>query len=268
MLEYPHINPVVLHITDSLQIRWYGVMYLLAFGLAWLSLRNKKLNDNNDLIFYSALGVILGGRLGYMIFYSLPEWLQNPSQLFKIWEGGMSFHGGLIGVIISTFLYCRRYHKHFWDVGDIIAPIVPIGLALGRLGNFINGELWGKLTDVPWAMVFPHAGPWGRHPSQLYAVLLEGVLLFLILWVYSRKTRHRGAVSGLFFLGYGCIRIFEEFFREPDPQYGYLAFGWLTMGQLLCLPMIVLGIYLLCDKRGRCESLSQFTQNCFRKRDI
>jgi phosphatidylglycerol:prolipoprotein diacylglycerol transferase len=253
MLQYPNINPVILHITDTLQIRWYGVMYLVGFALAWLiiRLRTKHLSNwqttdrLNDLIFYSALGVILGGRIGYMLFYSLPDWLSSPSELLKIWQGGMSFHGGLIGVTISTWLFTRHYKMAFWALGDIICPAVPLALGVGRIGNFINGELWGRVTDMPWGMVFPHAGVLPRHPSQLYAVLLEGILLFLILFIYSRKPRKQGAVSGLFFLGYGCIRIFEEFFRQPDPQYGYLAFGWLTMGQILCLPMIFIGLYLL-----------------------
>lgn len=253
MLTYPHINPVILHITDTLQIRWYGVMYLIGFALAWLiiRLRTKTLPNwetterVNELIFYTALGVILGGRLGYMLFYALPDWLAAPTELFKIWQGGMSFHGGLIGVMISTWIYTKHYPISFWELGDIISPAVPLALGMGRIGNFINGELWGKVTDVPWGMVFPHAGNLPRHPSQLYAFALEGLLLFLILFVYSSKPRKRGAVSGLFFLGYGSIRIFEEFFRQPDPQYGYLAFGWLTMGQVLCVPMVLLGLYLM-----------------------
>jgi len=253
MLQYPNINPVILHITDTLQIRWYGVMYLIGFAACWLAARVRTKNlpgwettDRlNDLLFYTALGVILGGRIGYMLFYALPDWLQDPSELFKIWQGGMSFHGGLLGVAISTWCFSRRYQLPILAVGDIMAPTIPLALATGRLGNFINGELWGRVTDVPWAMIFPHAGPLPRHPSQLYAVLLEGVLLFTILWIFSRKPRKTGSVSGLFLLGYGCIRIFEECFRQPDPQYGYLAFGWLTMGQVLCLPMIALGLYLI-----------------------
>ncbi|MBS0290429.1 MAG: prolipoprotein diacylglyceryl transferase [Proteobacteria bacterium] len=253
MLQYPEINPVILHITDALQIRWYGVMYLLGFGICWLAIRLRtktlpswKTTDKlNDLIFYSALGVILGGRIGYMLFYSLPNWIASPTELFKIWQGGMSFHGGLIGVIVSTWFFCKRYHDPFWEIGDIITPSIPLALAMGRIGNFINGELWGRMSEVPWAMVFPNAGPFPRHPSQLYAVLLEGVFLFCVLWIYSSQPRKTGAVSGLFLVGYGCVRIFEEFFRQPDPQYGYIAFGWLTMGQILCLPMIIFGLYLL-----------------------
>lgn len=253
MLEYPNINPVILHITDGLQIRWYGMMYLIGFAACWCAtrIRTKRLpgwetkDKLNDLLFYTAVGAILGGRLGYMLFYALPDWIADPLQLFKIWQGGMSFHGGLLGVVISTWCFSRHFRYPFWFVGDIIAPSVPLALAAGRIGNFINGELWGKATDVPWAMVFPHAGLLGRHPSQLYAVLLEGALLFTLLWLFSSKPRKIGAVSGFFLFGYGCIRIFEEFFRQPDPQFGYLAFGWITMGQVLCLPMIFFGMYQL-----------------------
>lgn len=255
MITYPNINPVVLHISDTLQIRWYGIMYLVGFAACWLFARMRTKNlagwqttdKINDLLFYIALGVILGGRLGYMLFYALPDWLASPSQLFKIWQGGMSFHGGLIGVMVAIAYFAHRYHTRFLAIGDIVAPTVPLAIITVRLGNFINGELWGRVTDMPWAMIFPHAGPLPRHPSPLYAVILEGVLLFTLLAIYSKKPRKIGAVSGMFLLGYGCIRIFEEFFRQPDPQYGYLAFGWLTMGQLLCVPMILYGGYLLCS---------------------
>lgn len=265
MLKYPNINPVILHITDTLQIRWYGVMYLIGFLAAWivLRLRTKHLagwtstDKLNDLIFYSALGVIIGGRLGYMVFYALPDWLANPLLLLKVWQGGMSFHGGLLGVILALWLFARHHHDSPWFIGDMVAPSVPLALAAGRLGNFINGELWGKVTDVPWGMVFPHAGPLPRHPSPLYAVFLEGLLLFLMLLFYARKVRKQGAVAGLFLLGYGCIRFFEEFFRQPDPQYGYLAFNWLTMGQVLCVPMVLLGLYLLLRPATVAKELQQ-----------
>jgi phosphatidylglycerol:prolipoprotein diacylglycerol transferase len=228
-------------------------MYLVGFALAWLviRLRTKRLagwestEKVSDLIFYMAVGAILGGRIGYCLFYGLPDLIAHPSHIFKIWEGGMSFHGGLLGVIVGTWLFARHYKMRFWEVGDIIAPAVPLGLGMGRLGNFINGELWGRVTDVPWAMVFPYAGPLPRHPSQLYGVLLEGVLLFIIIWFYSRKPRPTGSVAGLFLLCYGLVRIFEEFFRLPDPQYGYLAFDWLTMGQILCVPMLIAGVFMV-----------------------
>lgn len=249
MLTYPSINPVALHITDAIRIRWYGIMYLIGFVACWFAarIRTKRLpgwestDRLSDLLFYTALGVVLGGRIGYVLFYALPEWFHDPFLVFKIWQGGMSFHGGLLGVVVSTALFARHYQLSFWAVGDIIAPTVPLAIAMGRLGNFINGELWGKVTDLPWGMVFPHAGRFPRHPSPLYAVLLEGVLLFTIVWIYSAKPRPLGRVSGVFLISYGFIRIFEEFYRVPDPQYGYLALGWVTMGQLLCIPMILLG---------------------------
>jgi phosphatidylglycerol:prolipoprotein diacylglycerol transferase len=253
MIPYPDINPVIFRITDALQIRWYGLMYLIGFSLAWLIMRLRTKNipgwENterlNDLIFYAATGAILGGRIGYCLFYNLHFLLTHPLNIFKIWEGGMSFHGGLIGVILGTWLFVRHYRLSYWEVADIMAPAVPLGLGLGRLGNFINGELWGKITTVPWGMVFPTADLYPRHPSPLYGVLGEGILLFIIVWWYARIPRPVGSVAGVFFLGYGIIRIIEEFFRMPDPQYGYLAFGWLTMGQLLCIPMVIAGIYLI-----------------------
>jgi phosphatidylglycerol:prolipoprotein diacylglycerol transferase len=260
------IDPVALRITDALQIRWYGVLYLVGFAACWMvaRIRTKRLpgwestDRLNDLLFYTALGVVLGGRIGYTFFYTFSEWLHDPLLVFKIWQGGMSFHGGLLGVVISTALFARHYKLSYWQVGDIIAPTVPLAIATGRIGNFINGELWGKVTDLPWGMVFPHAGSLPRHPSPLYAVLLEGGLLFLILWFYSAKPRAPGKVSGMFLIGYACIRIFEELYRVPDPQYGYLAWEWLTMGQVLCVPMILLGLYLFffteCKSEGAvCE---------------
>lgn len=257
MLNYPEINPVALHISDTLQIKWYGIMYLLGFALCWLAVRVRTRTQPgwesteklNDLLFYVALGVILGGRIGYMLFYALPDLLTDPLQLFKIWQGGMSFHGGLIGVILALMLYARHYRLPFLVVSDLIAPAVPLALCTGRMGNFINGELWGRATDVSWAMIFPHVDQIPRHPSQLYAVLLEGFLLFTLLWCYSKKPRPLGTLSGAFLMGYALIRIAEEYFRQPDPQYGYLAFGWLTMGQLLCLPMLIFGLYLFCLNR-------------------
>ena len=189
--------------------------------------------------------MIIGGRLGYMLFYDFPNFISHPWIIFKVWQGGMSFHGGLIGVILSLWIYSKRYQKKFFETMDFIAPMVPIGLAAGRLGNFINGYLWGRVTTVPWGMIYPNAGPLPRHPSEIYEFLLEGVTLFIILWWYSSKPRPRMMTSALFLIGYGCFRFFCEFFRQPDPQLGFIAFGWLTMGQLLSAPMILLGIFLI-----------------------
>jgi phosphatidylglycerol:prolipoprotein diacylglycerol transferase len=198
-----------------------------------------------DLIFYGALGAVLGGRIGYVLFYDLSAYIAEPLRVFKVWEGGMSFHGGLIGVLVAMTLYSRHINKAFFEVMDFLAPLVPIGLGAGRIGNFINGELWGKVSEVPWAMVFPTGGPLPRHPSQLYEAFLEGLVLFTILWVFSRKPRPRMAVSGLFLLCYGLFRFAVEFVRMPDAQLGYLALGWVTMGQILSTPLIIGGAGLL-----------------------
>ncbi len=252
MLTYPHIDPVAIAI-GPVKIHWYGIMYLIAFGAAWwLGQRRAKQegsvwNDEkvSDLIFFGALGVIFGGRIGYTFFYNLPKFLADPTTIFRVWEGGMSFHGGFIGVMYAMWFFARKHKMAYFDLVDFVAPLVPIGLAVGRFGNFINGELWGRVTDVSWAMVFPTGGPLPRHPSQLYELLLEGVSLFVIVWLFSSKPRPRMAVSGVFALGYGCFRFFVEFFREPDAQLGYLAFDWLTMGQVLSTPMIIIGLALL-----------------------
>lgn len=252
MLNYPNIKPVAFHL-GPIAVHWYGLMYLIGFLLAWLfgSYRAKRsqgvwtTEQVSDVIVYAALGVILGGRIGYMLFYDLPGFIHQPTILFRVWDGGMSFHGGLIGVIIAMWIFSRRHKKNIWDITDFIAPLVPLGLCAGRLGNFINGELWGKATTVPWAMVFPRGGPVPRHPSQLYEAFLEGIVLFLILWIFSSKRRPRFAVSAMFLLFYGIFRFFIEFYRVPDPQYGYLALGWVTMGQLLSLPMIIIGAFSL-----------------------
>ena len=258
VLTYPSINPVAFHL-GPIQVHWYGLMYLLGFVFAW-SLGRKRAKDSDgawtlqqidDVIFYGALGVVLGGRLGYMLFYNFSTLVHDPVTLFYVWDGGMSFHGGFLGVLFAMYLFARRYHKSLWDVTDFIAPLVPIGLGAGRLGNFINDELWGRVTHVPWAMVFPSGGPLPRHPSQLYEFLLEGVLLFIILWLYSAKPRPRFAVSTWFVLFYGIFRFFVEFFRQPDWQMGYVAFGWMTQGQLLCVPMICLGVISLCVLHAR-----------------
>lgn len=249
-MNYPQIDPVALSL-GPLAIHWYGLMYLLGFAFVWLLGRYRagrfgwQTSQLEDLLFYGAIGVILGGRLGYAIFYDLPANLDNPLNLLKIWQGGMSFHGGLLGVLVAFWYFGRKTGKSFFEISDFIAPMVPIGLMLGRIGNFINGELWGRVSDLPWAMVFPGAGALPRHPSQLYQAALEGLLLFIILWLFSAKARPRAAVSGLFLLGYGVFRFIVEFVRIPDPQYGYLAFNWLTMGQVLCLPMILGGLAMM-----------------------
>ncbi|UUD62511.1 prolipoprotein diacylglyceryl transferase [Pseudomonas seleniipraecipitans] len=252
MLPYPNIDPVALDL-GFLQIHWYGLMYLVGIGGAWF-LASRRLNafdptwskeKLSDLVFWVAMGVILGGRLGYVLFYDLPAYIANPLLILEVWKGGMSFHGGLIGVMLATLWFARRNGKSFFELMDFIAPLVPIGLGAGRIGNFINAELWGKVTDVPWAMVFPTGGPEPRHPSQLYQFALEGVALFVILWVYSRKPRPTMAVSGLFAVCYGIFRFIVEFVRVPDAQLGYLAWGWLTMGQVLCVPMVLAGLGLM-----------------------
>ena len=246
MFHYPNINPIAFSL-GPLKVHWYGLMYLVGFVGAWLLAiyRAKTIgltkDQVTDLIFYAALGVVIGGRVGYMVFYDVPDLIANPLNLFKVWDGGMSFHGGLIGVLIALYFYARHLKKAFWALGDFIAPMVPLGLAAGRIGNFINGELWGRVTTMPWGVIYPNAGPLPRHPSEIYEFLLEGVALFIILWIFSRKKRPRFAVSALFLLGYGCFRFFCEWFRQPDPQYGYLLWHWVTMGEILSLPMIIVG---------------------------
>jgi len=253
MLEYPHINPVALQI-GPIHIFWYGILYVVSFLSAWALAKYRISSKGNqtgwtskqleNLILYCVIGVLIGGRLGYVIFYNFTDFLHNPLEIFAIWQGGMAFHGGLIGVIIAAYLFAWKNHKTFLGVADFLAPLTPIGLACGRIGNFINGELWGRVTNVPWAMVFPTGGSMPRHPSQLYEIFLEGIVLFVIIWFYSAKPRARGQVSALFLFFYGVFRVFIEFFREPDPQLGFIAFNWLTMGELLSLPMIIGGIAL------------------------
>ncbi len=248
MLTYPEINPVLLDL-GPVKVHWYGVMYLIAFSIAWGLgiLRAKQAHRGwnkdqvGDLIFFGALGVVLGGRIGYMLFYNFSSLLDDPLSLFKVWQGGMSFHGGLLGVTIALWFFARRHQKTFFQVADFVAPLVPLGYAAGRIGNFINGELWGRVTDVPWGMVFPQAGELPRHASMLYQAFLEGIAIFVILWFYSNKPRPPMAVSALFLICFGVFRFFNEFFREPDAHLGFIAFGWLTMGQLLSVPLIVAG---------------------------
>nr|VFJ57676.1 MAG: phosphatidylglycerol:prolipoprotein diacylglycerol transferase [Candidatus Kentron sp. FM]VFJ57919.1 MAG: phosphatidylglycerol:prolipoprotein diacylglycerol transferase [Candidatus Kentron sp. FM]VFK09849.1 MAG: phosphatidylglycerol:prolipoprotein diacylglycerol transferase [Candidatus Kentron sp. FM] len=248
------LDPVAVQL-GSIAIHWYGIMYLVGFGAAWW-LGRRRTTDAfrgwqraaiDDLVFYCALGAVLGGRIGVMLFYQLDYFLHSPWIIFQIWQGGMSFHGGLIGVLVAMWWYARRHGRTFFEVTDFIAPLVPPGLGAGRLGNFINGELWGKTTDLPWGVVFPYsnAGPLPRHPSQLYEAFLEGAVLFAILWLFSKKPRPIMAVSGLFLLGYGIFRFLVEFVRVPDESLGYLAFDWLTMGQVLSIPMLVVGVGLL-----------------------
>ncbi|MEO5560096.1 MAG: prolipoprotein diacylglyceryl transferase [Dokdonella sp.] len=278
MHYFVDINPIAISL-GPVQVHWYGIMYLLGFSAAWwLGQRRRAAgrlpvtrDQFSDLLFYGMLGVIVGGRVGYMAFYNTPELIANPLSLFRVWEGGMSVHGGLRGVLVAGLIWTRRQQVNFFDAMDFIAPLVPIGLGLGRLGNFINGELWGRVSDVPWAMIFPSAleslgktrdqlhamamagqlNDAARHPSQLYEFALEGVVLFAVLWFYSRKPRPRYAVSGLFALLYGVFRFAVEFVRVPDVQLGYLAFDWLTMGQILSLPLIAAGLFLLwCSRRA------------------
>jgi phosphatidylglycerol:prolipoprotein diacylglycerol transferase len=266
MLTYPAIDPVALAI-GPLKIHWYGLMYLVGFALAWGLGRWRASRPDSgwsaemvdDLIFYGVVGTILGGRLGYMVFYGFDQILDNPLSLLKVWEGGMSFHGGLIGVLLAIFLFARRHGRRFFQVADFLAPLVPTGLLAGRIGNFINGELWGHRTQMPWGLQlpcerFPHQcldQPVNAvlsppvHASQLYEAALEGLVLFAILWIYSSRPRPMMAISGVFLFGYGIFRFLVEFVREPDSHIGYLALDWFTMGQLLSLPMVAAGLILV-----------------------
>jgi len=262
MLTYPAIDPVALSL-GPFKVHWYGLAYLVGLAFAWwLAHRRCRRPDSplnaaqvDDLIFYSALGVVLGGRIGYVLFYGGQRLAGDPSWILRVWEGGMSFHGGFLGVILANFIYARRQRIPFVALLDFVAVLTPLGLALGRLGNFVGQELWGRATDVPWAMVFPRDPlQLPRHPSQLYQFALEGMLLFLVLLWFSRRPRPRGAVAGVFAGGYALLRFFAEFFREPDAHIGFQAFGWMTRGQLLCLPMLVVGVYLLWSAYGRHRS--------------
>lgn len=250
MLVHPNIDPVLIKI-GPLSVQWYGLMYLCGFVAAYLlaNSRRQRLGwsseDVSDLIFYCALGVIVGGRVGYMVLYQFSSLASDPLSLFKVWDGGMSFHGGLLGVGAASWLFARKKALPFFELVDFVAPLAPLGLFFGRMGNFINQELWGKPTDLPWGMVFSNGGSLPRHPSMLYEAFLEGIVLFVLLWLYSAQPRKVGSVAGLFLVGYGIFRFLVEFVREPDDHIRYIAFNWLTIGQIYCIPMIIFGLYLL-----------------------
>ena len=277
MIYFQNLDPIAFSV-GPLAVHWYGIMYLLAFGAAWWLGEYRRgigrlpvsKEQFSDLLFYGMLGAIVGGRVWYMLSYVSLDWIiHDPLALFRVWDGGMSFHGGLLGVLCASWWWSRRNRIHVFDTMDFVAPLVPIGLGLGRLGNFINGELWGKLTHASWGVIFPTAldgldktraelyrmyqagqlNDQARHPSELYEFALEGVVLFVVVWLYSRKPRPRYAVAGMFALLYGVFRFAIEFVREPDPQLGYLAWGWLTMGQIQSTPLIAVGAYLLWRSR-------------------
>lgn len=243
------IDPVALNI-GSLSIRWYGLMYVIGFLLGWYLGRRRcarfgwQPKDVDDLVTISMIGCVLGGRIGYILFYSLPMYLDNPMEIFRFWNGGMSFHGAAIGLALAFLYFGHTRKRAFVDIADFITPLIPQGLFFGRIGNFINGELWGKVTDLPWGVVFPYAGPYPRHPSQLYEAFLEGLVMWAVLFWFSAKPRAKGQIAGVFAMGYAVCRFMVEFVRMPDEQLGYLAFNWLTMGQLLSLPLFALGLWL------------------------
>ena len=253
MLVHPQFDPIAIKLFGPLAIRWYGLTYLLGFALIWLvgryAIKSRQhaavsAQQFDDLLFYGILGVILGGRLGYVFFYKFGDYLVEPWKIFYVWEGGMSFHGGFLGVIFALWCYARARGLKWLAITDFIAPLVPLALAAGRLGNFINAELWGRATDGPWAMIFPNVDRVPRHPSQLYEFALEGVVLFVVLWLFAAKPRPRAAVSACFLIGYGVFRFAVEFTREPDSFLGLLALG-LSMGQWLSLPMVLAGVAML-----------------------
>ncbi|MFA5073343.1 MAG: prolipoprotein diacylglyceryl transferase [Nitrospirota bacterium] len=265
MIAYPHIDPEIFRI-GQFSIRWYGLMYAVGFAASYLLVRYQlKKNQDPDfrnhiqklpptfldsLYTYLILGLVIGARVGYILFYDLSNYLNHPLEVFAVWHGGMSFHGGLIGTLFGGYWCCKKYRADFWRMADLVIVTAPIGLACGRLGNFINGELYGRITDVPWAMVFPSGGPFPRHPSQLYEFALEGVFLFIILWSLKNRKLAAGSLSALFLVLYGVFRFFVEFFREPDAHIGFIA-GFLTMGQLLCILTAFVGILLLFIRQRR-----------------
>lgn len=250
-LQFPQIDPVIFSI-GPLSVRWYGLMYLIGFMFAmwWAAKEAKKPNSGwnkdqvGDLVFYSMLGVILGGRIGYVLFYQFSHFIENPLYLFRVDQGGMSFHGGALGVITAIVIYAVKHNRSILSVGDFVVPMVPVGLLAGRIGNFINGELWGRVTDVPWAFVFPTGGPQPRHPSQLYEAFFEGLVLFIMLVWFRKNPRPAGSVAGLFLAGYGVFRFAIEYFREPDAHIGLYG-GIISQGQILSLPMVIAGTILM-----------------------
>lgn len=257
MLPYPNIKPEIFRI-GPFEVRWYGVMYLIGFIASYLlvryQIRKKALPLGKEVVeslfSYLIIGLLLGARLGYILFYNASYYIDNPLEVLAVWHGGMSFHGGLTGSVLAGYLFCRKRPLDFWQAADLVIVTAPLGLGLGRLANFINGELYGRVTDLPWAMVFPGAGPLPRHPSQLYEFLLEGVALFLILWTAKDRVRRTGTLTALFLILYGLFRFFVEFFREPDPQLGLLA-GVATMGQLLSAAMMLAGAALLAVRAAK-----------------
>jgi len=254
MIVYPEIDPVAISL-GPISVHWYGLMYLTGFAMMWvLGMYRAKQPDSGwtkqqveDLVFYGAVGLVLGARVGYILFYNFSAFIDNPIIILRIWEGGMSFHGGALGVMLALVLYNRKYHKNYFDITDFMLPLAPPGLLAGRMGNFINAELPGRVADadLPWAFIYSHVDNLPRHPSSLYQALTNGLLLFIILWTFSSKKRPRMAVSGLFLLGYGSFRFTTEFFREPDAHMGFVAFDWMSQGQVLSAPMIIAGIALI-----------------------
>jgi len=261
-LPFPNIDPIFFSI-GPLAFRWYGLMYLLGLGSAYWIIKTRAAQQRiplppqtlSDLIVFAAFGVFIGGRLGYVLFYNLPFYFDNPLKVLAVWEGGMSFHGGLLGVCVALVMFCKKRGLSMASVADLAAGAAPIGLGFGRMGNFINGELFGRATDVEWCMVFPQGGPECRHPSQLYEAGLEGLALFLLLTIINRWTTPPGTIFWTFISGYGVARFFVEFFREPDSHLGFI-FQWVTMGQLLCIPMIALGAFMIIRGYRRADGSS------------